>query len=129
MTVTVKRKAPLTVPDLVRRRAGFKPGDQVEFKAACGVVTIRKLTSSDSSEYTPGQRRVIDAKLNEAEKGPFYGPFNSVDDMIAHLKAEVKRRVEAPTAVDLSKPFPCFVLSEDAEPITLKQTLQAEDEL
>jgi bifunctional DNA-binding transcriptional regulator/antitoxin component of YhaV-PrlF toxin-antitoxin module len=40
MTVTVKNKAPLTVPDKVRRRAGFKPGDRVEFKASRGVVTI-----------------------------------------------------------------------------------------
>jgi bifunctional DNA-binding transcriptional regulator/antitoxin component of YhaV-PrlF toxin-antitoxin module len=33
MTVTLKDKTPLTVPDKVRRRAGFKPGDQVEFRA------------------------------------------------------------------------------------------------
>jgi hypothetical protein len=32
-------------------------------------------------------------------------------------------------AIDLSKPFPCFRLAEDADPITLEQTLQAEDEV
>ncbi|MFZ0961288.1 MAG: hypothetical protein WAO35_10315 [Terriglobia bacterium] len=47
MTVIVKSKSPLTVPDQVRRRAGFKPGDQVEFKVSRGVVTIltKRLTS------------------------------------------------------------------------------------
>ncbi len=31
--------------------------------------------------------------------------------------------------VDDQKPFPCFVLSRQARPITLEQTLEAEDEL
>ena len=126
MTVTVKNKTPLTVPDCVRRRAGFKPGDKVEFKVSGGIVTIRKLSPVDK-ECTPAQRRVIDAQLDEAEKGPFYGPFNTVDDMIAHLEVELKRRRKLPGAIDPSKPFPCFVLPEDAEPITLDQVLEAED--
>jgi bifunctional DNA-binding transcriptional regulator/antitoxin component of YhaV-PrlF toxin-antitoxin module len=92
MTVTVKNRTPLTVPDSVRRRAGFKPGDEVEFKASGGLVTIVPKLPSANEEYTPAQRRVIDTRLDEAEKGPFYGPFNTMDDMIAHLKAEVKRR-------------------------------------
>jgi bifunctional DNA-binding transcriptional regulator/antitoxin component of YhaV-PrlF toxin-antitoxin module len=127
IVVTVKKKTPLTVPGSVRRRAGFKPGDQVEFKASGGVITIRKLPSAD--EYTPTQLRIIDAHLDEAEKHPFYGPFNTVADMIAHLKGEIKRRMKSPDAIDMGKPFPCFVLPKDAEPITLDQTLQAEDEL
>ena len=40
MTATVKSNTPLTVPEQVRRRAGFKPGDKVEFKVSRGVVTI-----------------------------------------------------------------------------------------
>jgi bifunctional DNA-binding transcriptional regulator/antitoxin component of YhaV-PrlF toxin-antitoxin module len=40
MTVTSQNKIPLTVPDQVRRRAGFKAGDRVEFKVSGGVVTI-----------------------------------------------------------------------------------------
>jgi len=92
MTITVKNKTPLTVPDRVRRLAGFKPGEQVEFKASGGVVTILPKLPSADNEYTPAQRHLIDAQLDKAEKGPFYGPFNTVDDMIAHLKGEVKRR-------------------------------------
>jgi len=40
MTAIVKTKTPLIVPEKVRRRAGFKPGDKVEFKVSRGVVTI-----------------------------------------------------------------------------------------
>jgi len=40
MTVVVKDKKPLTVPDTVRRRAGFQTGDRVEFRVSHGVVTI-----------------------------------------------------------------------------------------
>jgi bifunctional DNA-binding transcriptional regulator/antitoxin component of YhaV-PrlF toxin-antitoxin module len=40
MTVTLKNKTPLVVPDRVRREAGFKTGDRVEFKVSRGAVTI-----------------------------------------------------------------------------------------
>jgi hypothetical protein len=34
-----------------------------------------------------------------------------------------------PAVIDMGTPFPCFRLPKDAEPVTLEQTLQAEDEL
>jgi bifunctional DNA-binding transcriptional regulator/antitoxin component of YhaV-PrlF toxin-antitoxin module len=40
MTVTVKNKTPLVVPNRVRREAGFKTGDRVQFKVSRGAVTI-----------------------------------------------------------------------------------------
>ncbi|HEV1288222.1 MAG TPA: hypothetical protein VNU44_23055 [Bryobacteraceae bacterium] len=43
-------------------------------------------------EYTPEQRREIDAELDEAEKGPFHGPFKSAAEMIAHIENELKPR-------------------------------------
>ena len=91
MTVTVKNRTPLTVPDRVRRRAGFKPGDEVEFKASGGVVTILAKLPLADEEYTPAQRRIIDARLDEAEKGPFYGPFNTAEEMIADVKGRLKK--------------------------------------
>ncbi len=92
MTTTVTATPDLVLSSKVRRQAGFKTGDQLEVKASGGVVTIiAKLPKADD-EYTPEQRRVIDAQLNEAEKGPFHGPFNSADEMIAHMKGELKKR-------------------------------------
>jgi AbrB family looped-hinge helix DNA binding protein len=92
MTITVKRRADLVVPTQVRRQAGIRAGDQVEFKVAAGVITIIPKLPGSEDEYTPEQRRLIDAQLDEAEKGPFEGPFNTADEMIAHLKSELKKR-------------------------------------
>jgi hypothetical protein len=43
-------------------------------------------------EYTPDQRRSIDAQLDEAEKGAFHGPFDTAGEMIAHIEGELKKR-------------------------------------
>jgi len=40
MTIVVKERDPLVVPLNIRRRAGIKPGDRLEFKASRGVITI-----------------------------------------------------------------------------------------
>ena len=40
----------------------------------------------------------------------------------------IRRGLNPAPAIDVSKAFPCFILPEDAEPITLEQTLEAEDE-
>ena len=94
MTVAVKNnnKAPLVVPPAVRRQARFKSGQELEFRASGGVITIIPKLPNADDEYTPEQRRIIDAQLDDAEKGPFYGPFNSADEMIAHMKGELKKR-------------------------------------
>jgi hypothetical protein len=55
------------------------------------ITIIPKLPHADA-EYTPEQRRVIDAQLDEAEKGPFHGPFSTADEMIAHMKSRLRKR-------------------------------------
>ena len=40
-------------------------------------------------EYTPEQRRMINARLDEAEKDPFYGPFTA-KEATAFLKETLK---------------------------------------
>jgi bifunctional DNA-binding transcriptional regulator/antitoxin component of YhaV-PrlF toxin-antitoxin module len=92
MTATVKNRIGLTVPPSVQHQAGFKTGDVVEFKVSGGVITIIPKLPSADDEYTPEQRRSIDAQLDEAEKGPFHGPFNTAEEMIADMKSQVKRR-------------------------------------
>jgi bifunctional DNA-binding transcriptional regulator/antitoxin component of YhaV-PrlF toxin-antitoxin module len=92
MTATVKNRIGLTVPPSVQHQAGFKTGDLVEFKVSGGVITIIPKLPSADDEYTPEQRRSIDAQLDEAEKGPFHGPFNTAEEMIADMKSQVKGR-------------------------------------
>ena len=92
MTSIVKNKTGLVVPRAVQHQAGFKAGDVVEFKASGGVITILPKLPNADDEYTPAQRRIINAQLREAEKGPFHGPFDTADEMIAHMKGELKKR-------------------------------------
>jgi len=94
MTVAIKNnhKTPLVVPASVRRMAGFKSGQEIEFKASGGVITIVPKMPKADDEYTPAQRRVIDAKLDTAEKGPFHGPFKNADAMRAYVNSELKKR-------------------------------------
>ena len=98
MTVAVKNdnRTPLVVPKALRRRAGFKSGQEIEFRASSGVITIVPKHPPADDEYTPEQRRIIDARLAEGladiKAGRTHGPFNTADEMIAHMKARVKER-------------------------------------
>jgi AbrB family looped-hinge helix DNA binding protein len=95
MTTVVKKKSPIMVPESLRRRAGIKAGDRLEFRFSGGIINIIPKLPSADDEYTPEQRRTIDAGIAEARKGPYYGPFNTADEMIAHMKAELKKRAAA----------------------------------
>jgi AbrB family looped-hinge helix DNA binding protein len=108
MTVTVKKNAALIVPPSVRRKAGLKEGDRVEFQVSGRRITIVPKPSSGpkpsilpkslrgDDEYTPEQRRIIDARLAKADEdirqGRVYGPFNTAEEMAAFLEAEIERR-------------------------------------
>jgi len=102
MTVTLKNRPPVVVPQAALRRAGFKRGQELEFRAAGGVITIVRKPPSADDEYTPEQRRVIDAQLAEGladiKAGRNHGPFNTADEMIAHMKAQLKKRANAAKA-------------------------------
>jgi bifunctional DNA-binding transcriptional regulator/antitoxin component of YhaV-PrlF toxin-antitoxin module len=102
MTVTVKNRTPLVVPPAVRRQAGLKSGQEIEFKVSGGVISIRPKLPNADDEYTPEQRRAIDAQLAEGladiKAGRTFGPFNSADEMISHMKAQLKRKATTPKA-------------------------------
>jgi bifunctional DNA-binding transcriptional regulator/antitoxin component of YhaV-PrlF toxin-antitoxin module len=92
MTVTVKKKTPLVVPPAIQRRAGLTVGKQVEFTAIGGVITITPKLPAADDEYTPEQRRIIDARLANARKGPYYGPFDTADEAVKFLRKEIRTR-------------------------------------
>jgi bifunctional DNA-binding transcriptional regulator/antitoxin component of YhaV-PrlF toxin-antitoxin module len=95
MTITVKNKTPLVVPPALRRKAGFKSGEEIEFRASGGVITIVPKPPKTDGEYTPGQRRIIDARLAKADEdiraGRVYGPFNTPEEMAASIEANIKK--------------------------------------
>ena len=92
MTVTVKNKTPLVVPLAVRRMARFKGGEELELRASGGVITITPKLPSADDEYTPAQRRAIDARLAAARKGPYYGPFETAEEAIKFVRRQVRNR-------------------------------------
>jgi AbrB family looped-hinge helix DNA binding protein len=99
MTVTVKNKRPLVVPPAVRRQAGLKSGDRLEFKVSGQVITILPKPPVADDEYTPAQRRAIDRGIALSEKqyaaGKSYGPFATAKEAIAALDANLSRRQAA----------------------------------
>ncbi len=100
MTVTVKNnnKAPLIVPPAVRRKARFKTGQELEFRVSGGVITILPKLPNADDEYTPEQRRIVDAQLAEGladiKAGRVRGPFSTAEEMIADLKARLKKKAK-----------------------------------
>ena len=97
MTVAFKNdnKTPLVVPRAVRRRAGFKSGQELEIKASGGVITILPKVPTADDEYTPAQRRAIDRGIAASEKdykeGRFHGPFATHEEFIASLHKEATK--------------------------------------
>jgi bifunctional DNA-binding transcriptional regulator/antitoxin component of YhaV-PrlF toxin-antitoxin module len=97
MTVAVKNNnnTPVVVPSAVRRKAGFRSGEETEFRASGGIIAIiPKLPDSDD-EYSPAQRRAIDRRLAKADAdiqaGRAHGPFESAEEMGASIEANIKQ--------------------------------------
>jgi bifunctional DNA-binding transcriptional regulator/antitoxin component of YhaV-PrlF toxin-antitoxin module len=73
MTVTVKSKMPIVVPPSVRRLAGFKSGNKLEFKVSGGIVSIfPKRDSGDT--LTPEEAKIVrrgEAQLRRGDSKPW----------------------------------------------------------
>ena len=65
MTLTVDNK-PIVIPDAVRRKAGLRRGDRIEFTVSGRAITIAPTTSSDK-EYPMGTVMRI---IKEAKDAP-----------------------------------------------------------
>ena len=98
MTTTIAgNRDDLIVPKSVRRRAGLKRGDQVEFKVSGKVITIVPKLPSADDEYSAIERRAIDAELERAAQGPYYGPFETASEASQFLRKEIRKRRKSST--------------------------------
>jgi bifunctional DNA-binding transcriptional regulator/antitoxin component of YhaV-PrlF toxin-antitoxin module len=99
MTVIVRPKAELVVPRSVRRRAGIKAGDRIEFKVSGGIINIVPKLPTADDDYTPAQRKIVDATLAASqydfEKGRTFGPFASHEEMMAFLNGQTRKTAPA----------------------------------
>ncbi len=109
MTVAIKNnnKTPLVVPPAIRRTARFKSGQELEFRASGGVITITPKSPVADDEYTPEQRRAIDARLAKSDEdiraGRVYGPFTSAAKMAASIEANIKKLRAAKPKAQLAR--------------------------
>jgi bifunctional DNA-binding transcriptional regulator/antitoxin component of YhaV-PrlF toxin-antitoxin module len=98
-TVIVKSKTPIVVPPSVRRQAGLKSGDKLEFRVSGRVITILPNAPESDDEYTPAQRKAIDRGIAQSEReyagGRSYGPFGRAAEVIASLDSNLRRRARA----------------------------------
>ena len=98
MTIVLKEKTQLLVPPSVQRQAGLKAGARLEFKATPGIITIISKPPA-VNEYTPEQRRIINARLaladEDVKRGRVYGPFTP-KEATRFLRAELKARAKKP---------------------------------
>ena len=71
MTVTVKDKTPLTIPDEVRRRAGLKPGDKVEFKPFHGGIAVltKRRAAGSAERLTQEEAKKLRHAMRQAREG------------------------------------------------------------
>ena len=100
--VKVQRKGQVTIPTHLRQQAGIAEGDVVEaiFKRGHIVLTpqlvIDRTTFPNANdEYTPAQRKMIDARLavaqKEIDRGQTHGPFTTHKQFLASLHKETKK--------------------------------------
>src|SRR5438105_4619093 len=99
--VRVQNKGQLTIHKIVRSQVGLTDGDLVEVKATRGKIVLTPKLVIDRStfpnadrEYTPAQRKIIDARLAESEEdlrnGRTFGPFEAADQAIKFLHKEIR---------------------------------------
>ncbi len=87
--VKVQRKGQVTIPTRLRAQLGLVDGDLVEARAHRGrIVLTPKIIVN--REYSPAQRRVIDARLAKAEAdikaGRVSQAFSNHSEFVADLR-------------------------------------------
>ena len=101
-TTKIQHKGQVTIPTSVRRQAGLSKGDLVNFAFHRGKIIITPTLAIDRSkfptaddEYTPEQRRTLDARLDKADEdikaGRVSEAFSSHEEFIASLHKEAKK--------------------------------------
>jgi AbrB family looped-hinge helix DNA binding protein len=95
MTVVVKARTDLVVPASVRRRAGIKTGDKLEFMVSGGVIHIVPKVGLAAQDLTAAQKRAVDRDLAKGLKdvalGRMSGPFENHREFIESLHQEAAK--------------------------------------
>jgi AbrB family looped-hinge helix DNA binding protein len=91
--MTVTSKTEITVPKSVRRKAGFKPGDRVEFKVSDRTITIvPKLSSDELQDEREIRDPKIRATIRQGYKEFLAGKTRPIEEFFAERAARKARR-------------------------------------
>jgi AbrB family looped-hinge helix DNA binding protein len=101
-TGRIQNKGQVTIPTAVRRQAGLAKGDLVNFAFRRGRIVItpklvidRARFPTADDEYTPAERKIIDARLARADAdiraGRVSKAFSNHGEFIAALHKEAAR--------------------------------------
>jgi AbrB family looped-hinge helix DNA binding protein len=92
MAVTLKPKTEITVPKSIRRKAGIKPGDKVEFSVSGRVINITPKLSPDELQ---DEREIRDPKISEqirkSNADYLAGRSRPAKDFLSELRAEAPK--------------------------------------
>lgn len=80
--VTIKNKYQIVIPAKVRKEAGLNVGDFLEAGYEKGTITLTPKSLLD---------RELAESLEDFHQGRTSGPFNTAEELISHLKKEVKK--------------------------------------
>jgi hypothetical protein len=79
----------------VTRGSGFENFLRGRLFQEFNLLADRSEFPNADDEYTPAQRRAMDARLDESqedlEQNRTFGPFNSAAEMISHMKGQLKK--------------------------------------
>jgi bifunctional DNA-binding transcriptional regulator/antitoxin component of YhaV-PrlF toxin-antitoxin module len=97
MTVRVKNKIGLTIPQAIQKKAGIGPGDLIEFTAAKGKITIRSTpTESRCQIYAPTKAEAAAIRKGRAayRRGDYVtlGQLHEELDAARHRPGEKRSR-------------------------------------
>ena len=110
--VKVQSKGQMTIPRGVRSAVGLADGDLVEVRVVGKKIVITPQLVIDRSkishskiggdaEYTPAQRRLIDARLAKSDedikRGRVYGPFGTHQQFVMALRREAAKPARTKT--------------------------------
>ncbi len=84
--VKVKTKGQVTLPTAIREQAGLNVGDLLEARIEQGNIVLRPQTLVD---------RHIAESIEQIRKGDYYGPFETVEEMLESLHKNSKRGKKA----------------------------------
>jgi AbrB family looped-hinge helix DNA binding protein len=93
MTVTLKPKTEITVPKSIRRKAGIKPGDRVEFSVSGRVINIiPKLSPDELQDDRDVRNPKIRAAIRKSHQEFLAGKSRPAEEFFASRASRTKKR-------------------------------------